>query len=325
MEAKRNLSYKLSKWLNGTSWTDEKARSLTERLCGSYANEIGVNYNERCGMPQREAIFNVLEQLLDLLFPGYTGNRSFTTTEQYFVVGSMVNTVFRELSSQLTHALAFNCMKANCEGDCFRSGEEIAERLMMKLPEIREILLTDAQAALDGDPAAKSLDEIILAYPGFKAISIHRIAHELYAEKIPFIPRVMSEYAHTITGIDINPGATIGPSFFIDHGTGVVVGETAVIGARVKLYQGVTLGALSFPKDACGAIIKGRKRHPNIEDDVTIYSEASILGDITIGHHSIIGGNVWLTESVPPYSKVTVSPAELSITQRKAHGVEEKR
>lgn len=318
METKRNLEYKLSKWLNGTSWSEEKARNLTERLCGSYANEIGVNYDERCGMPQREAIFDVLGKLLDLLFPGYTGSRSFTTTDQYFVVGSMVNDVFRELSSQLTHALASKFLKNDVVDECFRNGEEIAERLMLKLPEIREILLTDAQAALDGDPAAKSLDEIILAYPGFKAISIHRIAHELYVEKVPFIPRVMSEYAHTITGIDINPGATIGPSFFIDHGTGVVVGETAVIGARVKLYQGVTLGALSFPKDACGMIIKGKKRHPNIEDDVTIYSEASILGNVTIGHHSIIGGNVWLTEDVPPYSKVTVSPAELSITQRKA-------
>ena len=167
METKRNLGYKLSKWLNGTAWTDEKARSLADRLCKSYANEIGVNYNERCGMPQREAIFHVLEQLLDLLFPGYTGSRSFTTTEQYFAVGSMVNTVFRELSSQLTHALAFNCMKENCEGDCFRSGEEIAEKLMIKLPEIREILLTDAQAALEGDPAAKSGED-----------SVHPARHE---------------------------------------------------------------------------------------------------------------------------------------------------
>lgn len=316
MEDKRKLGYAFARYMTGSSWDETKARAITESLCKSYASGQGISYDERCGMPQREAIISVLNKLLDLLFPGYTGHKLFTTADQYFAVGGLVNDAFHELSSQLTRALAFSCFKENCEGSCFKDGEEVAFSLMKKLPEIRETLLTDAQAALEGDPATKSLDEIILAYPGFKAISIHRLAHELYVDKIPYIPRVMSEYAHTVTGIDINPGATIGPSFFIDHGTGVVIGETAIIGARVKIYQGVTLGALSFPKDACGMIIKGNKRHPNIEDDVTIYSGASILGDITIGHNSIIGGNVWLTEPVPPYSKVTVSPAELYIVTR---------
>ena len=155
-------------------------------------------------------------------------------------------------------------------------------------------------SALDGDPAARSLDEIILSYPGVKAITIQRLAHILYVEKVPLIPRIMTEYAHRITAIDIHPGATIGEGVFIDHGTGVVIGETATIGSNVKIYQGVTLGAHSFPKDACGKIIKGAKRHPNIEDGVTIYAGATILGNITIGANSVVGGNVWLTESVPP-------------------------
>ena len=299
-------------WRSEGVWNASEAQSITSALCDSYSKGIGVSYMERCGMPQRETVVRLLEQLLDILFPGYTGHQKLTSADQFFAIGGLVNEVYHGLSEQIMRALTYRCQKDKCSGNCFRMAEEVTLALMKKLPELREQLILDAEAALAGDPATKSLDEIILAYPGFKAISIHRIAHELYVAKIPLIPRVMSEYAHMRTGIDINPGATIGESFFIDHGTGVVIGETAVIGSRVKLYQGVTLGALSFPKDACGKLIKGNKRHPNLEDDVTVYSEASILGNVTIGHHSIIGGNVWITESVPPYTKVTVHAADLS-------------
>jgi serine O-acetyltransferase len=200
--------------------------------------------------------------------------------------------------------------------------EGATKHLLDKLSEIRETMKLDVIAALEGDPAARNLDEIVLSYPGIKAITIQRIAHELYLKNVPLIPRMMGEYAHRITGIDIHPGAKLGKSIFIDHGTGVVIGETSVIGDNVKIYQGVTLGALSFPKDACGKIIKGAKRHPTIEDDVTIYSGATILGNIIIGKGSLIGGNVWLTESVEPGTRVTISPPDLKIkTGNKKAGV----
>jgi serine O-acetyltransferase len=297
-------------------WHDELTKDVAEKLCASYTRVGGVSYMERCGIPQQEMILQLLLQMLELLFPGYTGRRQFHVEGQFFAVGELLNQIQSGLTDQVTKAYAFRCEKDSCDQGCRVRAQETVIALLQKLPAIREVLLTDAQAALDGDPAARSLDEIILAYPGFRCISIHRIAHELYAQQVPLIPRVMSEYAHSVTGIDINPGATIGPHFFIDHGTGVVIGETAIIGEHVKLYQGVTLGALSFPKDACGKLIKGSKRHPNIEDHVTIYAEATILGDITIGHHSVVGGNVWLTEALPPHSKVTASPTKLAVRTR---------
>ncbi|MBP5791707.1 MAG: serine acetyltransferase [Kiritimatiellae bacterium] len=190
-----------------------------------------------------------------------------------------------------------------------RNAKEIAEAFKARLPEIRRLVDTDIQAAYDGDPAASSRMEVVMAYPGLYAVTIHRLAHELYKLKVPILPRVMSELAHSKTGIDIHPGATIGERFFIDHGTGVVIGETCVIGNNVRLYQGVTLGGLSFDKDSSGALVKGLKRHPNIEDNVVIYANATILGGgTTVGHDSEIGGNVWLKESVPPYSRVYNSP-----------------
>jgi len=194
--------------------------------------------------------------------------------------------------------------------------EAATRTLISKLPEIRNTMKLDVGAAFEGDPAAKSLDEIILSYPGIKAITIQRIAHVLYHQKVPLIPRMLCEYAHRETGIDIHPGAHLGKAFFIDHGTGVVIGETSTIGDNVKIYQGVTLGALSFPKDACGGIIKGAKRHPTIEKNVTIYAGATILGNIVIGENSIIGGNVWLTESVEPGTKVTIPNPELKIKKK---------
>ena len=190
-----------------------------------------------------------------------------------------------------------------------RDAKQIVDDFVAALPEVRRLVETDVQAAYDGDPAATSRMEVVMAYPGLYAVTIHRLAHVLYKLKVPIIPRVMSELAHSKTGIDIHPGATIGERFFIDHGTGVVIGETTVIGRNVRLYQGVTLGGLSFDKDANGALVKGLKRHPNIEDNVVIYANATILGgDTTIGHDSEIGGNVWIKESVPPYSRVYNKP-----------------
>ena len=190
-----------------------------------------------------------------------------------------------------------------------RDTKEIVDEFVAALPEVRRLVDTDVQAAYDGDPAATSRMEVVMAYPGLYAVTIHRLAHVLYTLKVPIVPRVMSELAHSKTGIDLPPGATIGERFFIDHGTGVVIGETTIRGRNVRLYQGVTLGGLSFDKDSNGALVKGLKRHPNIEDNVVIYANATILGgETTIGHDSEIGGNVWIKESVPPYSRVYNKP-----------------
>src|SRR4029077_14278911 len=191
--------------------------------------------------------------------------------------------------------------------------------LLRRLPDIRYILEDDVESAYLGDPAAKGHYEIIFCYPGLEAVTIHRIAHELLLLGVPLVPRMMTEVAHTKTGIDLHPGARIGPGFFIDHGTGVVIGETCDIGRNVKLYQGVTLGALSFPRDAAGNIIRGMKRHPTLEDEVVVYANATILGgDTTIGHHAVIGSNVWLTQSVEPYSVVSLEKPQLRIKNPEA-------
>ncbi len=299
-------------------WTPELARTLSGKLCASYGDGAGINHLDGQNMPQSEEVITVLGYLLELLFPGYSGRHPVDRAGVEFITGSHLNQVFRRLTEQVERALAYNC-RLNCHGtnQCRRQAEAAVLSLLEQLPEIREALKNDVQAALDGDPAARTADEVVISYPGLKAIAINRVAHVLYSLGVPMIPRVMGEYAHTVTGIDIHPGATIGPSFFIDHGTGVVIGETAVIGRNVKIYQGVTLGALSFPKDACGRLIKGAKRHPNLEDDVTVYAGATILGNITIGHGSVIGGNVWLTEGVPPHTKITIAPPELSIQRRR--------
>ena len=300
----------------GRMWNVDAANAVSAALCRQYDKGAGVSYAERSSIPQRTAIIDILEDLSELLFPGYAGRRIISSLGEYFSTGSLLDQVHTKLTAQIRMAFSYKCEEQQAT-DCDKRSSDVAAELLMKLPDIRNMLMDDVQAAIDGDPATQSVDEIILAYPGFKCICVHRIAHELYTAKVPLLPRVMSEYAHTITGIDINPGATIGRHFFIDHGTGVVVGETAVIGDNVKLYQGVTLGALSFPKDSSGKLLKGHKRHPNIEDNVTIYAESTILGNVTIGHDSVIGGNVWLTESVPPFSKVTVEPAKTSIVSKK--------
>ena len=241
-----------------------------------------------------------------LLFPGFDRSGTYPCTRV------LLGDILRELSGQIAGAMhrlqGDDCL--NCQDDCVAKCDELAMALLNKLPAIREVMKLDVEAAFNGDPAAKNYDEIILSYPGLKAIAIQRLAHELYEAKVPLIPRMMTEFAHSETGIDIHPGARIGKGVFIDHGTGVVVGETAVIGDNVRIYQGVTLGAVNFPKNACGVLIKGLRRHPTIGSNVTIYSGASVLGDVVIGDNSVIGGNVWLTESLPAGTKITALPPE---------------
>ena len=302
-------------------WCAELSRAITGAICATYEDEQGINQIDGSNMPQSEEIIAILEGILEILFLGYTGRHAFSTAGIEFAIGDHVNQIFQRLTVQIERAFAYRCRIECCEGcNCVEQAEDAVISLLESLPRIRDVLKTDVRAAMDGDPAAKSTDEVVISYPGMKAITVNRIAHELYRAGVPLVPRVMSEYAHAATGIDIHPGAGIGPSFFIDHGTGVVIGETAVIGSNVKLYQGVTLGALSFPKDERGRLIKGMKRHPNIEDNVTIYAGTTLLGNITIGHDSVIGGNVWLTDSVPPYTKITSPGPELSIRTRRAPG-----
>jgi len=300
-----------------SAWNAELAARLTSAVCATYEDEEGINHLDGSNMPQRHEVVDILQHLLEILFPGYSGSHAVNRAGLEFAVGNIVNEVFQRLTEQIERAFAYRCKLESCHDcDCTRMAEIAVIGLFERMPDIRELAKADVLAAMDGDPAAKSTDEVVIAYPGLCAISVHRLAHELYLAKVPLIPRVMGEYAHTATGIDIHPGATIGRSFFIDHGTGVVIGETAVIGDNVKIYQGVTLGAPSFPKDERGRVIKGRKRHPNIEDNVTIYAGATILGNITIGHDSVVGGNVWLTESIPPHTKITMAAADLSIQTR---------
>lgn len=278
-------------------------RSEFFRCAGKYA------------VPSDESVREILSLFQEILFIGYFGRQNIPSWELESHLHVLMSRVYDELAGQIAKSMRHECEGAHrlCD-NCKAKGEEHALELVRKIPKIRKMLEGDVQAAFDGDPAAKSFDEIIFSYPGMKAIMVHRIAHEIYLQGIPLLPRIMSEYAHALTGIDIHPGAIIGKNFFIDHGTGVVIGETTVIGDRAKIYQGVTLGALSFPKDEKGNLLRGMKRHPTLEDDVTIYAGATVLGgDTVIGEGSTIGGNVWITKSVPPRTKVAIEPPELNM------------
>ncbi|MBD3347411.1 MAG: serine acetyltransferase [Chitinivibrionales bacterium] len=261
-----------------------------------------VHTDDGLDLAGRNEIYDVLDDLLAALFPGCYSKERITKKEINFFLGDILRHVSFKLGKHVRDAFKYRCAKDNCENcDCEDRAEKAVVSLIESLPGMRKILIDDIRAAYDGDPAAKSLDEIIMSYPCVEAIAIHRIAHALYKLDVPLIPRIMSERAHSRTGIDIHPGAAIGPRFFIDHGTGVVIGETTTIGRNVKLYQGVTLGALSFPLDETGKPVKGIKRHPDIEDDVIIYANATILGGNTvIGKGAEIGGNSWITRSVSP-------------------------
>jgi serine O-acetyltransferase len=246
--------------------------------------------------------------LLAVLFPGYFGTLSVLSRDALsFHVDTTLARAARALGDQMRRAFCFGCDlrdPARCP-ECDERADGLTDAFLARLPEVRRVLSTDVRAAYEGDPAATSPAETILCYPGVYALACQRLAHELHVLRVPLLPRLVTEHAHSETGVDIHPGAQIGERFFIDHGTGVVIGETAVIGNGVRLYQGVTLGALNFPVDEQGHPVKGIPRHPIVEDDVIIYGGATVLGRITIGAGSIIGGNVWLTESVPPGSRVS--------------------
>lgn len=268
-------------------------------------------------MPSREEIISILEDIQEVIYPGYFGKWRADRINYRYYLGTKLNEIYEGFSQQIARSLRHNCVGAHDVCDrCMRRGREETVRFMKKLPEIRRLLRGDVEAAMQGDPAAARFEEIIFGYPGIKAMTIYRVAHELYHQEIPILPRIMTEYAHTVTGIDIHPGAHIGERFFIDHGTGVVIGETCIIGDGVKIYQGVTLGALSLPRDEKGELVRGTKRHPTVEEGVTIYAGASILGgETTIGAGSVIGGNVWLTGTIPPGTKVVIEPPRLQMRE----------
>ena len=255
-------------------------------------------------LPSRATVARILERLQTILFPGYHGASDVTARNLRYRLGDELDQVAVALAEQIRRGLCFDRHDATPGGAQAARAQELTGAFLTRIPAIRRTLATDVHAAFEGDPAARSPDEVLFCYPGIVAITYQRIAHELYLLEVPLLPRMITELAHAGTGIDIHPGAAIGERFFIDHGTGVVIGETCVIGAGVRLYQGVTLGARSFPLDEHGNPIKGIPRHPIVEDDVIIYSGATVLGRITIGRGSVIGGNVWLTHSVPPRSRV---------------------
>jgi len=264
-------------------------------------------------IPSRDEVIRILENVQEVIYPGYFGRWPVDRINYKYFLGAVMNEIYEGFSLQIAKSLRHECTGAHQLCDrCMRRGREIAVSFMRRIAEVRELLAGDVQAALDNDPAAGRVEEVIFSYPGVRAVTIYRVAHELYHLGIPILPRIMTEYAHTVTGIDIHPGAHIGKRFFIDHGTGVVSGETCIIGDDVKIYQGVTLGALSLPRDEAGRVLRGTKRHPTVEDNVTIYSGATILGgDTVLGEGAVVGGNVWLTGSIPAGTKVVIESPRL--------------
>ena len=265
-------------------------------------------------MPSIDDLREAIELIRSVLFPGYFRNSEINRETVSYYTGAKLDRIYRWLTEQIKRGFCFTCdeNEGSCL-DCENRARDLTEKFIERLPELRRLLAFDAKAAFIGDPAAKSIAETIFCYPSIMAMTYHRIAHELYQLGVPLIPRIISEMAHSRTGIDIHPGAQIGEYFFIDHGTGTVIGETCIIGNNVRIYQGVTLGAKSFPLDDCGNPIKDVPRHPIVEDDVTIYSGATVLGRITIGKGSEVGGNVWVTDSVPEGTRVMQSAPPIRI------------
>ncbi len=297
---------------------DKVLPKVVDHLSECQNCKLGTNTKKGLNLAGQRAVWRIVDDLVSIVFPGCHGNEPVGEEGLPSFLQNKLKTIAAELADQAERAFEYQCREVYCIDctECRDRAEDAVAYLVESLPGVQTILHEDVQAAYEGDPAAKSSMEIIMSYPGIVAIVTHRIAHLLYSKNVPLIPRIMTEYAHSKTGIDIHPGATIGSGFFIDHGTGVVIGETTVIGKRVKLYQGVTLGALSFPKDEEGNPVKGVKRHPNVEDGVTIYAEATILGDVTLGAGSEIGGNVWLTHDVPPDSSVYNTQPRPMITKK---------
>lgn len=295
---------------------DSQLPQIVSELLDSYRTVGGINHIDGANLPSKCAIAVLCEDLLQLLFPGFYDQVVVTSAILHQNTQERIDSIFRRLQTEVCKSLRL--LRPECSE---KEAEAIVLEMLGKSAAIREILWTDVEAAFEGDPASVSFDEIILAYPCLEAISIQRCAHMLYAKKVPLIPRMMTEWAHSRTGIDIHPGAQIGSHFFIDHGTGVVIGETCVIGSHVKLYHGVTLGAKSFQKDEEGRILKGGKRHPNVENNVTIYPNSTVLGGETvIGENSTIGGNVFLQHSVPANSLVYYEETQLKIVPKKVRG-----
>lgn len=286
-----------------------RLKEAVSDMVRSCADERTVDHVGAALIPSKDEIIRILGILQDVLFPGFFGRQELTRSTLEFHLGNQMMILFEMLSTQISRSIRHECRRMdNLCVRCVQKGREEAILFLERLPSLRSTLSQDVRAHYDGDPASKSLDEIVFSYPGLYAIFVYRVAHELFLRQIPLMARIMTEHAHSLTGIDIHPGATIGSDFFIDHGTGVVVGETTQIGNRVRIYQGVTLGALSVPRGSEGGnYLRGRKRHPTIEDDVTIYAQATILGGkTTIGARCVIGGNVWLTSSVPPDTTVLI-------------------
>jgi serine O-acetyltransferase len=291
-------------------------RDAVDELLQTYSETGGINYLDAAAMlPSRLAIETVCTELMSLMFPGFRSETVVNSEDLAEITRARVRNLHARLKTEICRSLG----KIPPDEKTETRAEQVLTCFLTELPHVRRILWTDIDAAYEGDPAARSYEEIILAYPSLEAIAIYRLAHVLY-EKVPLIPRIMTEWAHSRTGIDIHPGAKIASDFFIDHGTGVVIGETSEIGSRVKLYHSVTLGARSFQKDEHGKIKKGGKRHPTVEDDVTIYPNSTILGGETIiGARSTIGGNVFLMQSVPPDSLVYYEETQLRIVPKKPH------
>jgi serine O-acetyltransferase len=301
---------------------NDKVSRAARMLVESYSRGgVKIHHLDRRPLPSRAEAVRMLDALQELLFPGYTGAQGLTGASLGLHVESQIAWLYETLTEQISRAINHGERLDDACPVTERQATECAEEFLSRLPSLREVLASDVQAAYGGDPAAACYDEIIFSYPGLYAVTVYRLAHELNTLGVPLIPRIMTEHAHSRTGIDIHPSTRIGPSFFIDHGTGVVIGGTAIIGRGVKLYQGVTLGAFSFDKDSSGQLVRHTKRHPTIEDDVVIYAGATILGgDTVIGRGSVIGGNVWLTHSVPPGTHVVLqdSPNLRIITAEEA-------
>jgi serine O-acetyltransferase len=296
---------------NGNGSVHAALAPVVDQLCTAACDLGGGSTSRgRIVLPSRDVVVACVERLRSVFFPGYFGTPDLHDESLHYYIGSTLDRVLRDLEEQIRRGIAFAERHdfETCD-HCGQRAAEITRAFMGRLPEVRRLVATDVEAAYEGDPALKIKAEAIFSYPGVFAVTNQRIAHELHVLGVPLIPRMITEHAHAATGIDIHPGARIGERFFIDHGTGVVIGETAVIGNHVTIYQGVTLGAKSFPKDEKGNPIKGIDRHPVVEDDVVIYAGATILGRNVIGRGSSIGGNVWLTNGVPPGSRVTQAEA----------------
>jgi serine O-acetyltransferase len=295
----------------------EMLPELTKRIVHTYSEVGTINHLGHCPLPNYEVVIACCEDLKEIIYPGFRRREGLHMGNVLYHVGDLIDSLHDKLTVQIGRALRHDAGASEMctdESDYEALGQAKAVQFLQQIPEIRKLLAMDVQAAYDGDPAVKTVDEVIFCYPGLEAVTIYRLAHVLHGLGVPFIPRMMTEWAHSRTGIDIHPGATIGKHFFIDHGTGVVIGETTEIGDHVKLYQGVTLGALSFPTDGEGNLVRGHKRHPTIEDRVVVYASATILGGKTvIGHDSVIGSSVWLTKSVEPHTTVVLESPRLRV------------